>query len=160
MLYICLSKMGLRTVKKATPVFMLLELASYCKDTVPKIRNKYIPRNETSSQFLHSCICERWAICTFPGSVHLLLQQNRQTDPGNIQIAHRYMTWQLERGLAVSLLGIHKLNLLCRAPPNFLWRLPPFPFSYSFLSQCDSKRLCQYYQEESWASFIIFVSDH
>jgi hypothetical protein len=36
------------------------------------------------------CLC---AIYIFPGSIcfHILLQPNRQTDPGNTSIAHRYM---------------------------------------------------------------------
>jgi hypothetical protein len=52
-----------------------------------------------------------------------MLLQNRQTDPGNVRIAHRYMTRKLERGHAVSFLGIHQSDLLCRATPNFLCQL-------------------------------------
>ncbi len=42
------------------------------------------------SQFPHSCVCERF-IYSQDRSAYFL-QQNRQTDPGNISISHRYMS--------------------------------------------------------------------
>jgi hypothetical protein len=52
-------------------------VAFLCKDSVPKILNKY-PINETvlpRSQFLLSCICERF-INSYDRSTNILLQQN------------------------------------------------------------------------------------
>ncbi len=57
-----------------------------------------IPRNETAqpryfqnrikypvSQFPHTCICERFILYIPRIGLPILLQANRQTDPGNIQ---------------------------------------------------------------------------
>ena len=81
-----------------------------------------IPRNQTArprSRFLLSCIYERflysqdWSAC-----LHCIwLQQNWQTDPGNICVNHECENWVTEHynsffcksvGHAVSYLGIHK----------------------------------------------------
>jgi hypothetical protein len=45
------------------------------------------------SQFLHSCVCERF-ISSQDRSTYFL-QQNRQTDLGNIKIDHRYMNVEI-----------------------------------------------------------------
>jgi hypothetical protein len=55
-----------------------------------------IPRKGVSqpqTQFPHPCVCERW-IHIFSGSVHIFLQENRQTDRGNISTAQIWM-WKL-----------------------------------------------------------------
>jgi hypothetical protein len=54
-----------------------------------------IPRNETArprSQFLHSCICERFIYS------YIWLQQNKQTDPVNIYRSqiHECGNWKTE----------------------------------------------------------------
>jgi hypothetical protein len=73
----------------------------------------FIPRNETvrpPSQFLQSCICD---------DLYIPMIGPRQTDPGNIQIAHRCRNVEIRRqniiilfwkqqGRTVSFLGIHK----------------------------------------------------
>ncbi len=49
-----------------------------------------VPRKGTvrpQSQFLHSCFCERFIFIGLP----ILLQENRWTDCGNIQIVHKHM---------------------------------------------------------------------
>jgi hypothetical protein len=58
---------------------------------------------------------------------HIFLQQNRQTDTGNIQIAHRHIEcWNWNWGRAIPFLGIHKMgfSLQCslRAQPTSLDR--------------------------------------
>ncbi len=42
---------------------------THCKDTIPKIRNKY-DQKRPQSQFPHSCVCERF-MYVFPQSVCL-----------------------------------------------------------------------------------------
>ncbi len=68
---------------------------TYC--TLYWISDLCIPRNETVPlrfQFLHSCIYEQITYCQ-DQSAYFWLQQNRQTDPGKIEIAHRYMNVQI-----------------------------------------------------------------
>ncbi len=78
-----------------------------------------IPRNETARprfQFLHSWICEQFINSQVLSAY--LVQQNRQTDPGNILITHRYINdcgnWETEHSVleitrhTVSFLGIHQ----------------------------------------------------
>ncbi len=60
-------------------------VASHCKDTVPKIGNKYLEMK------LHSFILVFSSDLYIPTiGTPIWLQQNRWTDPGNIEIAHRY----------------------------------------------------------------------
>ncbi len=61
-----------------------------------------IPRNETArphSQFLYSVndLYIPWI------GLPIWLQQNRQTDPGSIQIAHRYMNVKIGRQNMITL---------------------------------------------------------
>ncbi len=51
-----------------------------------------------------------WAIYTYIPRIHLLilLQPNRQTDPGNIEIAHWYMKVGIGTEAVQFFLGIHK----------------------------------------------------
>ncbi len=61
-----------------------------CQASAPALYQKSdlcIPRNETArpcSGFLHSCICERFILYIPRIGLPIWLQQNRQTDPGNI----------------------------------------------------------------------------
>ncbi len=79
-----------------------------CKDTVPKIRNKYSQQWNCATSFptvfLHSCICERF-IYSHSLSVHLVCSKIG----GPI----------VERGRAVSFLGIHKSDLLCSVKTTY-----------------------------------------
>jgi hypothetical protein len=59
------------------------------------------------SQFLHSCVCERF-ISSQDRSTYFL-QQNRQTDLGNVKIAHKHMNVVIGTvgGRAIPFLGIY-----------------------------------------------------
>ncbi len=71
--------------------------SAYLPHTVPEIRfTVCIPRNETArprSQFLHSCVCERFVYSQDRSAYLAAAKKNKQTDPG--KVAHRYMTWKL-----------------------------------------------------------------
>ncbi len=88
---------------------------SLCKDTIPKIGNKY-SQNETArprSLFLHSCICERF-IYSHDRSANFGCSKIGGPISGNIYNAHRYMNVEIgnqERGCAFSFLGILKSDL-------------------------------------------------
>jgi hypothetical protein len=47
------------------------------------------------SQFLHPCVCERFIQYLPRIGPHIFLQQNRQTDRGNLQIAYRHMNVEI-----------------------------------------------------------------
>ncbi len=86
----------------------------HCKDTVPKIWNKYSQKwNCVASLEIPTFMYLR-AINIYPRSVHLFCC-NRWTDHGNIHInlSHLHECGNWERGHAVSFLGIHKSDLLC-----------------------------------------------
>ncbi len=64
---------------------------SHCKDTIPKIWNKYFQeRNCVATVPIspHSCVCERFIYFL---DLPILLQENMWTDAGNIYIAHKHM---------------------------------------------------------------------
>ncbi len=48
-------------------------------------------------QFLHSCVCEQFIYSQDRSTYSIWLQKNRQTDPGNIKISHRYMSIEIGR---------------------------------------------------------------
>ncbi len=61
--------------------------------TASRRSDLYIPRNETArprSQFPHSCLCEQF-IYSHDRSTYFAAAKYRQNDPGNIEIAYRYM---------------------------------------------------------------------
>ena len=64
------------------------------KPTLQQKSHLCIPRKEIArpqSQFPHSCVCVTVSHLYIPRiSPHIFLQQNRQTDFGNIYIAHRH----------------------------------------------------------------------
>jgi hypothetical protein len=66
------------------------------------------------SQFPHSCIYERLIYSQDRSTYCIFLQQNRQTDPGNILFAHRHMNVKIgsEAG-AIPRKGIHKWDFRC-----------------------------------------------
>jgi hypothetical protein len=72
---------------------MGLLLKLHCKDTIPKIRNKYSQkRNCGASVQISTFMCLR-AFKIFLRSVCLFC--NMWTDPGNIEIAHRHMNVEI-----------------------------------------------------------------
>jgi hypothetical protein len=61
----------------------------HCKDTIPKIRNKYSRKGTVrpQSQFQYLCFCERFIYSTI--GLPILMQENRWTD--YVNIVHRHM---------------------------------------------------------------------
>jgi hypothetical protein len=60
------------------------------------IRRKGIARPQ--SRFPHSCVSVRDLYIPRIGGPHIFLQQNRQTDPGNIEIAHSLINVNVDIG--------------------------------------------------------------
>ncbi len=72
---------------------LTLSLRDRSLDTVPKIQLMYSQKKELRSLSSNSYIHVSVSILYIPRiGPHIWLQQNRQTDPGNIQISHRYMS--------------------------------------------------------------------
>ncbi len=49
------------------------------------------------TQFLHSCVCKRFIYSHAGSGPHIWVQQNRQTNPGNIEISRRHMSVEIRR---------------------------------------------------------------
>jgi hypothetical protein len=63
----------------------LVAQMAHCKEPIPKIRNKYIPRKgiaRPQSQFPHSCVCEQFIY--YHRRSAYSAAGNMWTDPGNI----------------------------------------------------------------------------
>ncbi len=86
-----------------------------CKDTIPKIWNKYYQKLKCAASFPIPTFMFRWAIYIFPRSVCLFCCRKIS---GQIVRIYKSLTdtwmWKLERrGRAVSFRGIHKSDFPC-----------------------------------------------
>jgi hypothetical protein len=71
-----------------------VEFSLYADSTLYRKSSLCIPRNETAwprSQCLHSCISEQFIYSQDRSAYLPAAKYCWQTDPGNIEIAHRYM---------------------------------------------------------------------
>jgi hypothetical protein len=71
------------------------EVSNWIDCTLLRKSHLCIPRTgivQSQSQFPHSCVCERFI---HSQDWSTFLQQNMQTDPGNIQISHRHLNVEI-----------------------------------------------------------------
>ncbi len=82
----------------------------HCKDTIPKIWNKYSQRRNRAPSVLISSFMCLWAIYIFPGMVRIFCCRRicGWTDPPS----HECGNWNW--GRAIPFLGIHKWDFRCR----------------------------------------------
>ncbi len=67
-----------------------------CKDSIPKIRNKYSQKRKLAASvpIFHIHVSVRDLYISTIG-LSILLQENMWADPGNIQIPHRHMNVEI-----------------------------------------------------------------
>jgi hypothetical protein len=96
---------------------MLLMTLPYCKDTIPKIRNKYSEKRNSVDSVPISTFMDLWAICIFQRSACLFCC--RKYVDRSILWIYKLLTdtwmWKLGWGRAIPFLGIHKWDFRCSA---------------------------------------------
>ncbi len=109
----------------------------HCKDTIPKIRNKYSQKSKCSSSVPISTSMFLWAIYIFPYSVYLFCCRKRCGAILGILYIKRSQTHECgywDWGRAIPFLGIHKWDFRCNVLDTYValsrgWSLigrPPY----------------------------------
>jgi hypothetical protein len=99
----------------------------HCKETMPKIRNKYSSEKELrglSANFhIHVSVSDLYI---YTIGLPILLKENMWTRPGNIQIAHRLMNVEIETEETVQFLFWDYINgiFIAVQPRSFARNLP------------------------------------
>ncbi len=101
-------------------------LGLHCKDSIPKIRNKYSQKWNCAASVPIPTFMFLWVIYTFPRLVCLFCcrQIGGPIVRGNIQIAHKHEcgNWDWGHTHAVSFLGVNTSDFLCSVAQT--WKVP------------------------------------